>query len=879
MRFALIIAILSTTLNCAYGSDSLRVALTHYQFGHFEMALPMLSELANKFKKRQEYENYALCQIKLADIIRLYGAPNLALEMLKKNQYFIEVAIDGSSLLLAENHLAKAEAQFSSIRITEFRNEILNSIRIKSKANIPETYFAEDYMHLGRYYKEMPNGNDSSLYYIQLALKLAKADTELNDHLISRIYNLMGYYYHPASIAYFKNRIDSFHNRLKTSRLYYDSALIAINNQPTRDLFSLSRVYHNLGNSYNNQYQADGLEDTMNKALIFYKKGMDIMEKLGSPVDMAMRNWVVARGYERMGDYDLAIDQINIGVNRLMPEYAIDSKKEVPPFLRTLNDHRFISLISIKAGILNTIALLSKQEGDLFNTYNHWIYLMSYHKYLVAQAENESEAIHWSYLYGSNTYQNLAQIVYFLQEETDDESYLKNAFGLLSSGKYAYLNRNEIKPETNHQLLSSTLVKERKIIIEKMLRSGNIQLHQPLSFLPDIPSEASESIMEISSVWSITDTLSMKVLQQEILDINTAFLDFYISNISIFCVIVQHNKIELIKLNETKNLHQSVRNLKKQMIGLSPRDYTFLSHRIYEQTLHEVVPRLPNTIKKLIICPDGYLQEIPWDALVTDTLQINSFKELNYFSKRYTIKSVLSPIHLIRKGELHELDYVGVAADFNNSSKLSTIPFSTALIKEMVKKKKGILLEELPDKELKTRVLHIATHIQNDTLQPFNSKLWIQSNDSISIATLASSRLKPQLVVLNGCSSGLGKAIYTEGAMSFARTFYRLGAETVLMTLWNVDDKTTADLLRYFYIEIDKGLKLDIALQNAKQNYLDNITTDELANPYYWAGLQLTGKSSAINEKQFNIIYFAMLSIITMLMALFVINKIKKRIS
>jgi CHAT domain-containing protein len=100
--------------------------------------------------------------------------------------------------------------------------------------------------------------------------------------------------------------------------------------------------------------------------------------------------------------------------------------------------------------------------------------------------------------------------------------------------------------------------------------------------------------------------------------------------------------------------------------------------------------------------------------------------------------------------------------------------------------------------------------------------------------------------VLNGCSSGIGTSIYTEGSICFVRAFYRLGAESVLMTLWDVDDKTTANILEEFYNQLDKGSDLAFSLQEAKIEFLSNQKSDELANPYYWAGLQLSGKTSPL---------------------------------
>jgi hypothetical protein len=83
-----------------------------------------------------------------------------------------------------------------------------------------------------------------------------------------------------------------------------------------------------------------------------------------------------------------------------------------------------------------------------------------------------------------------------------------------------------------------------------------------------------------------------------------------------------------------------------------------------------------------------------------------------------------------------------------------------------------------------------------------------------------------------------------------------MGAESVLMTLWSVDDKTTADLLESFYEQMEDGSPLNISLREAKVYFIKNAPSDELANPYYWAGLQLSGKAEPMDETDYSWILF-----------------------
>ncbi|MBS1557265.1 MAG: hypothetical protein JST69_00955 [Bacteroidetes bacterium] len=145
----------------ATASDSLQVALQYHQASRFDKALPIFISLSEKFKIKNDAANYALCRVKIADIIRNYGGINLALAMLRENQKLIMIKIEKLSLISAENYLAEAEALYSVSRFTEFKRAIQNSISEKRKLSLPEKYLAEDYLHLSRYYKAVPNQNDS----------------------------------------------------------------------------------------------------------------------------------------------------------------------------------------------------------------------------------------------------------------------------------------------------------------------------------------------------------------------------------------------------------------------------------------------------------------------------------------------------------------------------------------------------------------------------------------------------------------------------------------------------------------------------------------------------------------------------------------------
>jgi CHAT domain-containing protein len=99
-------------------------------------------------------------------------------------------------------------------------------------------------------------------------------------------------------------------------------------------------------------------------------------------------------------------------------------------------------------------------------------------------------------------------------------------------------------------------------------------------------------------------------------------------------------------------------------------------------------------------------------------------------------------------------------------------------------------------------------------------------------------KLKADLVVLSACETGLGKEVKGEGLMSLSRAFIYAGSPSVVVSLWNVNDETAADLMIRFYRHLQSGrVNKAEALRRAQ---LDTIRDNGF--PFFWAPFVLVGK-------------------------------------
>ena len=96
------------------------------------------------------------------------------------------------------------------------------------------------------------------------------------------------------------------------------------------------------------------------------------------------------------------------------------------------------------------------------------------------------------------------------------------------------------------------------------------------------------------------------------------------------------------------------------------------------------------------------------------------------------------------------------------------------------------------------------------------------------------------LVVLSACQTGLGKEVRGEGVVGLTRGFMYAGAPRVVVSLWNVSDRATADLMKSFYQGmLAKGLRPAAALRSAQ---IEMLKQRQWRAPYYWAAFGLQGE-------------------------------------
>lgn len=96
---------------------------------------------------------------------------------------------------------------------------------------------------------------------------------------------------------------------------------------------------------------------------------------------------------------------------------------------------------------------------------------------------------------------------------------------------------------------------------------------------------------------------------------------------------------------------------------------------------------------------------------------------------------------------------------------------------------------------------------------------------------------RTSMVCLSACETGLGEVMNGEGVYGLQRAFQVAGAQSLLMSLWQVDDEATQELMTTFYQGWVGGLSKNDAFRKAQKQ-----VRDKYGNPYFWAAFVLLGK-------------------------------------
>jgi CHAT domain-containing protein len=285
-----------------------------------------------------------------------------------------------------------------------------------------------------------------------------------------------------------------------------------------------------------------------------------------------------------------------------------------------------------------------------------------------------------------------------------------------------------------------------------------------------------------------------------------------------------------------------------QKISNAISGYNYDSHSLYKML------KLPTnrTYQNLMIVPDGLLNFLPFEALITKKSTTTNFAKMHYLLNDFRIAYNNSATFYLSANKLRRTNWndketvLGIFPVFEKTN--YELLFSKTEMQSIQSIFEGKFFDNsnanfnnFKRNVSNYSILHLSTHATSgDTETPASIKFYDQE---ILYSELYNLTIKPNLVVLSACETGIGKLYKSEGAMSIARGFQFAGAQNLLFSLWKVNDYTTSVFMNYFYKNRSIKSSYFEANSNAKQDFLnDKSISNAKKSPYYWSAFVYYGQ-------------------------------------
>ena len=742
----------------------------------------------------------------------------------------------------------------------------------------------------------------TSLELGKIYLKLKnypKADKFFNNGLAIYLQNEQKNYLGIADSYYYKGIVNEHYNNLDSTKIYYEKSKLLYEN-----IFgdSYDESYLDAILTYSNFYSKNGYTD---KAIEMATKAHDyIVTNQGEATLLEYYQLVnLATIYYESKNYAEASKKINSALQTLASSEALktDSLNALTTRFKKPPALLLKSKIELQLTKNKDSTFLKEQYANLQEA----LFILDEQKTHVIEDVNVSMIIHNN----NNIFEFSKEIALMLYEETNNPKYLKDVLSHHESKLYNRI-RNQLNVTSNfafEDIPKSILEKEKQIKqevnsaigLESNLESffkANTNWDQFLQILKrDYPKYYDLKYASISK--------SLNTMETMFPDDATIIRYVYIDD-ELFAFVIEKDKIDVFKIDAIA--------LKKALTVESETNSLIeksldSNHKLYKILWKPFSDKISN--KNVVIIPDGNLFNLSFEVLTPN--KVNTFKSLAKQSLLSTYRiSYNYSLLLINKNKtpkFFENNFIAFTPEFSDKMKseyktvitdslfldktyLTLLP--QPFIKNLAQRSSRVFngtffTNENASKQVFTRhakehkIIHIGTHAESNNISPELSRLIFAKNvndtlssedNSLYTYEIYNQNLSSNLAILTACETGKPTYQAGEGMISLAHAFNYAGSESILTSLWKIDEESSTKIIKLFFDNISEGLPKDEALQKAK---LDYITTAQgrTSAPEYWAGLVLIGDTSPIDLQTSSNMVFWLLGVAFILLLAFVLKR------
>jgi CHAT domain-containing protein len=240
---------------------------------------------------------------------------------------------------------------------------------------------------------------------------------------------------------------------------------------------------------------------------------------------------------------------------------------------------------------------------------------------------------------------------------------------------------------------------------------------------------------------------------------------------------------------------------------------------------------------RLYVVPHGVLHYLPFSALYDATQDAYIVEQ--FAVARLPSASVLPA--LVARKQKHSTSVAPLVLGNSHEGLLPQAIEEARAISETVQGEchieEGAKLSLLLEGQARRPLIHIAAHGLFRPDAPLFSAIYL-ADGSLTTLDIFNSRLHTDLLTLSACESGLGMIYPGDEVMGLSRACLHAGAQSLLLSLWRVEDRSTHEFMTGFYRYIVEGNSPAEALCLVQRNRL---AVSDTAHPFFWAAFSITG--------------------------------------
>jgi len=639
---------------------------------------------------------------------------------------------------------------------------------------------------------------------------------------------------------------------------------------------------------YNNLAEANEGLGFQNEAIRYFEELMKLRMKKyglhGQEVHEGLRYF--GEYYERQGNFLSALNYYQKSMSAIFDHFEPAGICDNPDFSTYTNTETLFNVLFDKAGTLMKYWNQTKNDTTLYcaNELYRVIYTRLDELINSDFLENSSMQIYHRFADGLD--KSIACSV-ALYEMNKDEKFLEQAWQYMEKNKYFLLHKALVNANTfgsDNDRKVARQIDEINMKLQRVVNQDTVFIlsNKLLDYLNEkgrAQHSENETAINISGDSTV---LTLDNIRTLVADKSEFLVEFHWSEECAYIFLMYQGRANVLKIENTQKLQEAIQDYAGTISQYSADNKDFVTftkaaYTLYRELFKPIEDRLlqdknGELAARMIIIPDGPLATLPFEAFVMspDTTS-HSYWELDYLCRKYIVNYAYS-LSILQKNleKRQEVDRPGLLAlsyssqlDKNADVELkrfeNELPYSAEEILRIkrIMTAKCFLGNDATETQFKAlaqqySIIHLALHGKADTSDMFNSRLIFKRDSTenedgelraFELYDMGLSKL--QLVVLSACETGLGEVHEGEGIFSIARGFAYAGCPSLVMSLWKVNDKTTADLVEFFYKNLSQGQQKDEALRNAKLSFLKS-ADDLSAHPANWAAFIALGNNSPV---------------------------------